>query len=344
MPFETPSLPALIARTASDIEGSSAVRRSDAAVLSRVHSAAAYAIYEYLAWQFKQQRPDTADEEYLLKHGEDRGVPRKQPTYASGYLAMVGNHDAPVDAGVRLDVRGVLYEVTQGAVLTQGAAAVAVQALEPGASGNLPPGTQVQLVSPVLGVNSTATVDNDGLTGGTDLEDLDDYRARVVSVFRKVPHGGNADDYVTWALEQPGVTRAWCKRNWVGPGTVAVFVVNDARDDITLTEVERAQVLAGIAALRPVTAELSVLSPELVPVDYTLGVTPDTPRVRAAVVAELQALHERNSEMGERLLHTHIGEAISGAAGETDHNLVSPAADVVPEPYQLLVFGGVAWL
>lgn len=344
MAFETPSLPELIARTSADLEGSGSMRRSDAAVLARTHSASVYGLYQFLSWQFLQHRPDTCDEEHLAKHAADRNAPRKTATHAAGYVAVVGNFGARVDVGVRLVRAGVLYEVVQGASLVTGAAAVGVQAVDAGSAGNQPASTKLEFVSPVPGVESAATVDADGLHGGTDLELLDDWRDRVVVAFERVPHGGNSDDYVGWATAQPGVTRAWVKRNWVGPGTVMIFVVNDAADPITLTEAQCAEVQVGMEADRPVTADLRVKTPVLVPVNYQMGVTPDTPAVRAAVEQNLKALHARNSELGVRLLHTHIGEAISGARGEQDHELVSPAADVVPLPHQLLVYGGVTWM
>jgi uncharacterized phage protein gp47/JayE len=344
MAFNTPTLPELIARNATDLDGSDSLRRSDAAVLARVHAAGVYGLYEYLAWQFLQHRPDTCDEDHLVRHGNDRGVSRKTATAAAGTVTMTGNAGAPVPQGTRLERGGVLYEVTLGATLAAGPTSVQVQAVDAGSVGNQPAAAQLQLVSPVLGVEPKATVDSAGLTGGTDLEPLDDFRARVVAAFRRVPHGGNADDYVMWALEQPGVTRAWVKRNWTGAGTVAVFVVNDANTPITLTAPERAAVLAGIEPKRPVTADLSVQTPTLLPVVYQLAVTPDTPTVRAAVELQLQALHQRSSELGGRIYRTHMAEAISGAAGEVDHDLISPAADVVPAAYELPVYGGVTWL
>ncbi|MEX6663150.1 baseplate J protein, partial [Pseudomonas sp. W2-17] len=44
MPFETPTLPTLISRTAADL-ASDALRQSDAQVLSRTISGAAYGLY-----------------------------------------------------------------------------------------------------------------------------------------------------------------------------------------------------------------------------------------------------------------------------------------------------------
>lgn len=344
MTSDTPTLPELIARAVADLEGSHALRRSDAAVLARTHAAAAYGLYQYHAWQFAQHRPDTCDEEHLLLHGSDRNILRKPPLPAAGTVAVTGNPGAVVDVGARLERSGVLYEVVQGAVLSAaGAASVGVQAVDAGSAGNQPGGARLQLVSPVLGVEGVATVTADGLHGGADLEPLDAYRQRVLDAFRHVPHGGSADDYVAWAKAQPGVTRAWVRRNWVGPGTVGVFAVDDAADPITLGPAQLDAIKSGIESQRPVVADLYLLTPELVPVTYTLSIVPDTPAVRAAVEASLQALHARESELGGRLLHTHIGEAISLARGEEDHQLISPATDVVPQPHQLLVYGGITW-
>jgi uncharacterized phage protein gp47/JayE len=345
MPFDTPSLPALITRAGSDIEGSNALARSDAAVLARTHSGATYGLYEYLRWQFAQLFPDTAEEEMLLRHGHGRGVHRKQPTVAAGSVLFTGSAGAAVPAGTRLVNAGVLYEVIEGVSLpAAGKANAQVAAVEPGAAGNLAAGSVVDLVSPVLGVNSTAVVGAEGITGGTDLEPLEDYRLRVLERFRQVPHGGSGPDYVAWAKDQPGVTRAWVKRNLMGPGTVGVFVVNDARPgSIRLSDAELEVVKAGIEASRPVTAELYLLSPELVPVHYKLDVMPDTPSVRAGVERSLQELHERESALGATLLHTHMAQAISNTEGEHDHVMHAPVDDVVPGAVELLVYGGVQW-
>lgn len=346
MPFDTPSLPALIARAGSDIEGSNALARSDAAVLARTHSGAAYGLYEYLRWQFAQLFPDTAEEEMLLRHGRGRGVARKQPTVAAGPVRFTGSVGAALPAGTRLVKAGVLYEVVDGVSLpATGTASPLVAAIEPGAPGNQAADTVLDLVSPVLGINSTAVVGAQGIAGGTDLEPLDDYRTRVLERYRQVPHGGNAADYVAWAKEQHGVTRAWVRRNWMGPGTVGVFVVNDARPgSIRLSDTELAAVKGGMEANRPVTAELYLLSPDLRPVQYRLGLSPDTPTVRGAVERSLQDLHDRESALGATMLRTHMAQAISNTEGEHDHVMHAPADDVVPGAAELLVYGGVQWL
>lgn len=344
MPFDTPSLPTLIARASADIESSQALRRSDAAVMARVHSGAIYGLYQFLEWQFRQMFPDTADPENLVRHGVGRGVPRKEATFANGMVTVTGTPGSVIPAATQLTANGIVYAAVTGVTLASSTATLEVRAVLAGGQGNQIDGVELDFVSPVVGVQSTAVVEAAGLTGGTDLEDIDVYRARVLERFRWVPHGGNETDYVMWAKAQPGVTRAWCKRQWVGPGTVGVFVVNDDASPITLSPAELSIVAAGIEAYRPVTAELHVLTPVLVAVNYSVTVTPDTPAVRAAVESALQNLHSRESDLGVRLLRTHIAEAISGAVGEIDHALISPTSDVIPASGQLLVYGGVTWV
>lgn len=343
MSFETPNLPTLISRASTDLEGVGTLRRTDAAVLSRVLPAAVYGLYQYLDWQYGQLFYDTAEEEALVRHGVSRGVPRKVATWSSGMAIFKGSAGAVVPAGTRLEKDGVLYDVVEGVTLEASTAKALLRSVDVGSQGNLAAGVALQLVSPVLGVESVAVVDEGSITGGNDLEELEAYRDRVGERFKKMPHGGNADDYVGWAKEHASVTRAWCKRNWVGPGTVAVFVVNDAVVPITPSQSELDSIKSAIEIERPVTAELYVLAPVLKPMVYQVSVTPDTPAVRAAVEVALQQLHARESELGSRLLHTHITEAISGAKGETDHQLLSPLTDVVPAAGELLVYGAVQW-
>ncbi len=88
---------------------------------------------------------------------------------------------------------------------------------------------------------------------------------------------------MTWALEVPGVTRAWCVRRFMGPGTVAVFFMRDDQADPIPDAEQLAAVAAYIEPLRPVTADVYVLAPVQKPVVYTIRLTPDTSAVRAAV-------------------------------------------------------------
>ncbi|WP_095153949.1 baseplate J/gp47 family protein [Pseudomonas sp. Irchel 3E13] len=345
MPFETPTLPALIARAQGDLAGSSLLR-SDAEVLARVHGAASFARYGHQKYIADQILPDTADEDTLRKMARARlKRDRLAAVAATGPVSLNGAVSALLDAGTLLQRSdGVRFRVVATVQLTATTGTAKVEALDAGPLGNTEAGETLNLVSPVLGVNSVFTVAAPGLQGGTDQESIETLRARVIRSYRVIAHGGSRSDYVTWATEVAGVTRAWVVRHWMGPGTVGLFFVRDGDIDIIPTAEACDAVRAYVENERPVTAELYVLPPAEKPVQYQIRLTPDTSVVRRAVEAALIDLHNRESELGAGLLETHISEAISGAAGERDHKVLSPIGDVPAEDNQLLTYGGVLWL
>lgn len=345
MPFETPTLPVLVSRTQSDL-ASDALRRSDAQVLSRALSGTAYGLYGYLDWISEQILPDTADEETLERIANLRlSQPRKAAQPAEGTASFTAAAGRVVDADtVMQSGDGRVYRVTESVSTVAGTNTAKLEAVDAGTLGNIESGMVLTLIQPVEGIVSSFTVLAPGLIGGIAQESVESLRARVVRSYRVIPHGGSADDYETWALEVPGVTRAWCRRKFLGPGTVGLFVMRDDDANPIPDPAQLAEVAAYIEPLRPVTAELYVLAPLQEPVVYQVRLTPDTNAVRAAVAAQLQDLHDREAGLGDTLLISHIREAISSATGETDHELVSPTADVPAATNQLLTYGGCLWL
>ncbi|MDF2394092.1 baseplate J/gp47 family protein [Pseudomonas protegens] len=344
MPFETPSLPVLIQRTQSDL-ASDSLRQSDAQVLARTLSGAAFGLYGYLDWIAEQILPDKADESTLERIAALRlNQPRKAAQAARGSVSFMAAAGAVLDVDTLLQSSdGRSYKVTAARTTSAGLNSTTIQAVDGGTLGNADAGLELTAVQPVQGIGNAFTVLAPGLSGGVARESLESLRSRVIRSYRIIPHGGSADDYETWALECPGITRAWCRRNYLGPGTVGLFVMRDD-DPLPIPNAEQlAQVQAYIEPLRPVTAEVQVLAPVMLPVTYTLRLTPDTSAVRAAVESQLRDLHNREAGLGQTLLLSHIREAISSATGEQDHQLLAPLADVPAANNQLLVFGGCQW-
>ncbi|WP_055129686.1 baseplate J/gp47 family protein [Pseudomonas mediterranea] len=345
MPFETPSLPVLIKRTQSDL-ASDSLRQSDAQVLARTLGGAAYGLYGYLDWIAEQILPDKADESTLERIAALRlNQARKTAQAASGSVSFSATAGAVLDVDTLLQsADGRAYKVTSARTTGNGVNTTTIAALEAGSLGNADAGLVLTPVQPILGISSSFTVLAPGLTGGVARESLESLRARVIRSYRIIPHGGSAQDYETWALECPGITRAWCRGSYLGPGTVGLFVMRDDDPQPIPNAEQLEEVRTYIEPLRPVTAEVHVLAPVQVPVTHRLRITPDTSAVRAAIEAQLRDLHNREAGLGETLLLTHIAEAISSATGETNHTLTAPAADVTAASNQLLTFGGCVWL
>lgn len=346
MPFETPSLPVLIKRTQSDLAGDS-LRQSDAQVLARTLGGAAYGLYGYLDWIAEQILPDKADESTLERIAALRlNQPRKAAQAATGSVSFSASAGAVLDVDTLLQSNdGRTYKVTGARIAVSGANSTTIAALDAGSVGNADAGLTLNLVQPIAGViGNSFIVQPPGLTGGVGTESLESLRARVIRSYRVIPHGGSAQDYETWALECPGITRAWCRGNFLGPGTVGLFVMRDDDPQPIPNEEQLADVEAYIEPLRPVTADVRVMAPVQVLVKYTMRVTPNTSAVRAAVETQLRDLHNREAGLGDTLLLSHITEAISSATGESDHSLISPSANVTAQSNQLLTFGGGEWL
>ena len=171
-------------------------------------------------------------------------------------------------------------------------------------------------------------------------------RLRLLFRIQSPPRAGTADDYVMWArAAHPDVTRAWATPLASGLGTVTVHFMTDAAtgDGVPTTTVVDA-VQDDIDARRPVTAAVTVSAPTAVALDVTIGsLVPDTAAVRAAIQGEIKDLILRESAPGATILISHIREAISAAADETDHVLTSPTADVDHAAAEIAVEGTFTW-
>lgn len=351
MPFERPPLADLIERAAADIEsrlpgGDARLRRSNLAVLARVHSGAVHGLYGYLAWLALQLMPDTAELEHMDRWAAIWGVTRKAATAAEGNVTLTGTNGAVVPTGTTLQRSdGAQFTVDADATIASGTATATVTAAAAGADGNTEATSALTIVSPIAGVTSACVVAAGGLSGGADTESDEALRARLLDRIQEPPHGGADFDYVKWALEIPGVTRAWCFPLEMGLGTVTVRFVRDDDVSIIPDAGEVAAVQAHIDGLRPVTADVYVVAPAAVALNLTIsGLVPATAAVREAIAAELDDLLRREAEPGGTILVSHLREAISIAAGEYDHVLTTPSADVTHTTGQIAVLGTITWV
>lgn len=343
MPFNTPTLPELIKRAKEDLQGD-ALQQSDAQVLARVHAGALFSIYGYMQWIADQILPDTADEAMLERQANLRIGGRKQPSQATGTVQVTGTVGAFLPEGTVLQAtNGNQYAVVEAVTLNDTTASASVISIEKGSAMNLDIGETLTLVSPIASIQDEATVEEPGITGGSDLESVEDLRDRVIRSYRIIPCGGDADDYVTWALEVEGITRAWCIPNHMGSGTVGVFCVRDGDDPITPDEQELQYVKDHIDTVRPVTANVYVLAPTLKTINFTISVTPDSATVRTAVQAALSNLIDSEGDLGGTIYLSHIRAAVSSATGETDNTVISPATDVTCKATELPVMGQITW-
>lgn len=347
MPFSRPSLQQLIDRTRNDLlarlAADDVLRRADAEVYARVVAAASHALHGFVGYVARQVIIDTADADHLERWASIWGVARKVAAAASGTATFTTAAGAVIPAGaVLLAFDGVEYETTGEGTAAGASLALPIVARSAGAAGNRTAGQSLALVSPISGVQLAAVAS--ALSGGADVEADDALRARLLARIQQPPHGGAAHDYVAWALEVAGVTRAWVYPGELGEGTVTVRFMRDDDADPIPDAAEVATVQAHIDTLRPVTAQLTVVAPIAAPLAFQIQLTPNSASVQEAVIEELRDLIRREAEPGGTLYLSRISEAISVAAGESRHVLVSPAADVTAGAGEITTLGAITWL
>ena len=231
MPYSRPTLSDLRTQVAQQIAAAlpgsdPLLRTSVLKILGDITAGAAHLQYGYLDWIAQQSNPFTASDEYLEAWAALKSVTRLASTPATGTATFTGTNGTVVPSGtvfVRGD--GWRYTTTAPATVAGGVVTVSAQA-DAGSTGNADNGTLVNMFSAIVGINS-AGVATSAFTGGADVEDDDSLRARMLLAYQQPARGGSKADYIRWAREVAGVTRAWCLPHADGAGTVAMYVMLD---------------------------------------------------------------------------------------------------------------------
>lgn len=362
MPFDRPTLSQLRREAVTDFEGAETeadarLTKNNISVLTSVQGGLVHGLYGYLSWMVGQFLPDKAESYFLERWAAIWKVFRKPSTKAQGFVSFTGTPEAAVPAGLVLQTADrIELETTEGGFLDgDGSLTLTASATQEGAAGNLAAGVTLSLVEAVAGVNAQALVAAGGLAGGADEEHDDDLRARFLLRVGEPPQGGALHDYRLWALEVPGVTRAWAVAGEIGLGTVTVrFMMDDVRAEenglpqgsgAPNYDGDLAAVHTHIEEVRPATADVFVAAPVGVPLNLTIqGLSPDTPGVRAAIKAEIMDLLYRDGQPGGTIRLSRLGEAISIAAGEGHHKITAPLDDVEHAIGEIPVLGDINYV
>jgi uncharacterized phage protein gp47/JayE len=359
MPWTTPTLREVRSLVRDSIHGSlpgsdATVPNSVLRVVSDSQGALCFLTLEYVDWLSLQLLPDTAETEWLDRHGQiwlvnsDGTTGRKQATLATGTIAATGVNGSVIPAGSLLGLGGVgaAYQTTTMAFVGLGPTEVPATALNAGTVGNLDEETSLSFISPPPGVDASATVIV--MDGGADTETDDELRARILQRIQNPPMGGDANDYVQWALAVPGVTRAWAFPNEQGVGTMTVrFLMDDLRasDDGWPTPSDVTAVTAYIDKMRPVTVkDCFVTAPikEYITV-VIANLVPNTPDVQAEVQLSLNNMLMAKASPGQTIYSAWISYAIMNAPDVQSFDLISNDDYVMPAPGYMAVLGTILY-
>lgn len=312
---------------------------------ARLYAAAAqiYSLYVQADWVNRQCFPQTAQGEYLDHHAQLRALERKKAARAQGIVRFFGDAastmDRAIPAGTICMTPGLVrFETTQNAVMAAGTSHVdvPVQAVEPGTSGNVIAGSVRSLSAPPIGI--TGCTNPLAMTGGTNAEDDEQLRARILDSFLRLPNGANSAFYEQGALSFDEVAAAVALPRNRGTGTVDVVVA-------TAQGVPEPKLLNRLNEYfrerREIAVDVAVLAPETVPVDISVQI--ESADAEEAVLRVQQVLREwfSGQRLGQNVLRAKLGSLIFAVDGVDNYKLTAPAADIAVGKAQLPVLGTV---
>jgi uncharacterized phage protein gp47/JayE len=367
MPYSRPTLTALRNQAIEDITTSGVpgldglLRNAVLRVLAWVMSGLAYSVYGYLDWISRESVPFTATDEFLEAWAALIGIYRKDATPASGQAQFVGAQPGTfVATGTALTRQdSTPYTSTADAsVDATGTLVVAIVAAVNGALTDCDPGTSIGFDTPIAGINNDGVILAPGCTGGADQETDADLRTRMLAKYRDPPQGGAVADYEQWALEVPGVTRAWVQPNGMGAGTVIVrFMLDDVQvahggfpqgTDGVSTHEPRGVAATGdqlavadhIWPVQPVTSLVFSMAPVPAPIDVTLlDLEPNTPDVQAQIIASINDMYLVKAEIGGTIFPSDLYEAILATPGLIHFTMSEPALPFTADAGALPIMG-----
>ena len=232
-------------------------------------------------------------------------------------------------------------------------ASIEVEANDPGVSGNLLSGAELQITSPIVGLDDTGYVQYLGLTGGGDEESDDALLERVLYSRANPVANFNESAIILTAKTVPGVTRVWVNRitPYVGAVTIAFMMDNDADPIPDAGEVQDVRdVLLEILPAQSDPNDMIVQAPTPVDVDFTFtAMTPDTATMRAAVTNSLTAFFlddvEYEADVDEDKYRAAIINTFDSDTGDTleTFTLSLPAGDVSISAGEIGVLGVITF-
>lgn len=205
---------------------------------------------------------DYAWGDYLDAHGNTIGVARNDEVAATGqvtFTAAAGSGTVLIGVGTEVsttqtdpDEDSVAFLTTEsGSVAAGNSITLAVEAVEPGAAGNVASGAVNLLLSPIAGIASVTN--SAAITGGADIENDDAYRDRLRLSWSSAQGSGSVADYERWCLGYPGIGFVRVTPIWNGPGTVRVVVTDVENNPVSTTVLNNLQEI-----LDPYAAETAV--------------------------------------------------------------------------------------
>lgn len=286
--------------------------------------------------------PDTSAGDFLSRMVEAYGLTRKTATKA----VREGIFDKELSAGTRFSTSGdvvLIYAVSDLISSEDGTYTYELVCETAGKSGNECSGALL----PVEYINGLGKAELGGIvTAGTDEEDDESLRERLLAKVQLPSTSGNANDYYNWAMACSGIGAAKIFPLANGPGTVKVVVASEEKTAADEALVKK--VADYIETMRPIGATVTVTSARELTVSVTAKVKLTSETTLAKAQSTFQNLVDTylqsNAFQAEYISLAKMGSLLMDVTGVEDFSdlqLNGAVANITLEDEEIAVCGAV---
>lgn len=167
-------------------------------------------IWSFAEWQYLQVFIETCDFEALKRWGNLVNIDHKTGTKTVLKIKLENiTASTTIQAGTiwKSLVNGLTYKSLSTIYIDTSkttTALINVECNTSGTIGNLLNDEILHITNPLYAIPETATV-NQTITTGTENEDIESYRQRVLTRYKRKAQGGAAIDYYQWTTEVSGI-------------------------------------------------------------------------------------------------------------------------------------------
>ncbi|EIS9525266.1 baseplate J/gp47 family protein [Clostridioides difficile] len=190
--------------------------------------------------------PQTSYGTYLEWLGECKGVFKNQPTKSVGMVTFTGVQGAIIAKGTIVttiatdEKQSIEFELLETKTIGENETVdIKAECRIAGIIGNVSKGSISVLLGSINGIKSVNNKED--FKGGTDIEDEEHFRERVLVAEQEDKLSGANSDYIRWAKEVDGVGYAYVVPEWNGAGTVKVLILDKNRKAATQELIDKVQ-------------------------------------------------------------------------------------------------------
>lgn len=190
--------------------------------------------------------PQTSYGEYLEWLGECKGVFKNQATKSVGMVTFDGAQGTIITKGTIVttiatdEKQSIEFELLETKTIEENETVdIKAECRETGTIGNVSQNTVTVLLGSISGIKSVTNKED--FKGGTDIEDEEHFRERVLVAEQEDKLSGASSDYIRWAKEVDGVGYAYVVSEWNGAGTVKVLILDKNRKAATQELINKVQ-------------------------------------------------------------------------------------------------------